>query len=44
MLIIWMVTGVLAYLSSMRLLHPNYNIDATVMLITSACAVLANIL
>ncbi|NXX41243.1 ZNT8 protein, partial [Tricholaema leucomelas] len=43
-MIIWMVTGVLAYLSSMRLLHPNYNIDATVMLITSACAVLANIL
>ncbi|NXR08512.1 ZNT8 protein, partial [Semnornis frantzii] len=44
MMIIWMVTGVLAYLASMRLLHPNYNIDATVMLITSACAVLANIL
>ncbi|NXP72098.1 ZNT8 protein, partial [Ramphastos sulfuratus] len=44
MMIIWMVTGVLAYMASMRLLHPNYNIDATVMLITSACAVLANIL
>ncbi|NXF86661.1 ZNT8 protein, partial [Eubucco bourcierii] len=44
MMIIWMVTGVLAYLASMRLLHPNYNIDATVMLITSACAVLANVL
>ncbi|NWS57611.1 ZNT8 protein, partial [Chunga burmeisteri] len=44
MLIIWMVTGVLTYLASMRLLHPDYDIDATVMLITSACAVLANIL
>ncbi|XP_009485039.1 proton-coupled zinc antiporter SLC30A8 [Pelecanus crispus] len=44
MIIIWMVTGVLTYLASMRLLHPNYDIDATVMLITSACAVLANIL
>ncbi|NWW91476.1 ZNT8 protein, partial [Rhynochetos jubatus] len=44
MLIIWMVTGVLTYLASMRLLHPDYDIDATVMLITSACAVLTNIL
>ncbi|NXD72210.1 ZNT8 protein, partial [Eolophus roseicapillus] len=44
MIIIWMVTGVLIYLASLRLLHPDYNIDATVMLITSACAVIANIL
>uniref|UniRef100_A0A8C0FGP3 Proton-coupled zinc antiporter SLC30A8 n=1 Tax=Bubo bubo TaxID=30461 RepID=A0A8C0FGP3_BUBBB len=44
MIIVWMVTGLLTYLASMRLLHPNYDIDATVMLITSACAVLANIL
>ncbi|KAM6282604.1 proton-coupled zinc antiporter SLC30A8 [Porphyrio hochstetteri] len=44
MIIIWMVTGVLTYLASMRLLHPDYDIDATVMLITSACAVFANIL
>ncbi|XP_009978590.1 PREDICTED: zinc transporter 8 [Tauraco erythrolophus] len=44
MMIVWMVTGVLTYLASMRLLHPGYDIDATVMLITSACAVLANIL
>ncbi|NWH75279.1 ZNT8 protein, partial [Piaya cayana] len=44
MIIVWMVTGVLTYLASMRLLHSDYNIDATVMLITSACAVLANIL
>ncbi|NWV18737.1 ZNT8 protein, partial [Origma solitaria] len=44
MIIIWMVTGVLTYLACMRLLHPDYDIDATVMLITSACAVLSNIL
>ncbi|XP_032849448.1 zinc transporter 8 [Tyto alba] len=44
MIIVWMVTGVLTYLASMRLLQPDYDIDATVMLITSACAVLANIL
>uniref|UniRef100_A0A8B9NX87 Proton-coupled zinc antiporter SLC30A8 n=1 Tax=Apteryx owenii TaxID=8824 RepID=A0A8B9NX87_APTOW len=44
MIIVWMVTGVLTYLASMRLLHPDYDIDATVMLIISACAVLANIL
>ncbi|NXJ16539.1 ZNT8 protein, partial [Odontophorus gujanensis] len=44
MIIIWMVTGVLTYLASMRLLHPDYDIDATAMLITSACAMLANIL
>ncbi|NXQ84279.1 ZNT8 protein, partial [Nyctibius grandis] len=44
MIIVWMVTGVLTYLASMRLLHPDYDIDTTVMLITSACAVLANTL
>ncbi|NXT92877.1 ZNT8 protein, partial [Anhinga rufa] len=44
MIIIWMMTGVLMYLASMRLLHPDYDIDAAVMLITSACAVLANII
>ncbi|NXU14189.1 ZNT8 protein, partial [Pardalotus punctatus] len=44
MIIVWMVTGVLTYLACMRLLHPDYDIDATVMLITSACAVLSNIL
>ncbi|NWV49530.1 ZNT8 protein, partial [Daphoenositta chrysoptera] len=44
MLIVWTVTGVLTYLACTRLLHPDYDIDATVMLVTSACAVLANIL
>ncbi|KAM9387102.1 proton-coupled zinc antiporter SLC30A8 [Phaethornis superciliosus] len=44
MIIIWIVAAVLTYLASMRLLHPDYDIDATVMLITSACAVITNIL
>ncbi|XP_014380909.1 zinc transporter 8 [Alligator sinensis] len=44
MMIIWMVTGVMTYLASLRLLHPNYEIEATVMLITSGCAVIANII
>ncbi|NWU99526.1 ZNT8 protein, partial [Upupa epops] len=44
MVIVWVVTAVLTYLASMRLLHPSYSIDATAMLITSACAVLANVL
>ncbi|TFK12469.1 ubiquitin thioesterase OTUB1 [Platysternon megacephalum] len=44
MLIIWVVTGVLTYLASMRLLQPNYEIEATVMLITSGCAVIANVI
>uniref|UniRef100_A0A674IG39 Proton-coupled zinc antiporter SLC30A8 n=1 Tax=Terrapene triunguis TaxID=2587831 RepID=A0A674IG39_9SAUR len=44
LLIIWVVTGVLTYLASMRLLQPNYEIEATVMLITSGCAVIANVI
>ncbi|CAM2106971.1 unnamed protein product [Caretta caretta] len=44
MLIIWVVTGVLTYLASMRLLHPDFEIEATVMLITSGCAVIANVI
>nr|XP_060631794.1 proton-coupled zinc antiporter SLC30A8 [Anolis sagrei ordinatus] len=44
MIIIWVVTGVLMYLAVLRLLHPHYEIEATVMLITSGCAVIANII
>ncbi|XP_023448347.1 proton-coupled zinc antiporter SLC30A8 [Dasypus novemcinctus] len=43
-LCIWVVTGVLVYLASERLLHPNYEIQATVMIIVSGCAVVANLL
>ncbi|XP_072855375.2 proton-coupled zinc antiporter SLC30A8 [Pogona vitticeps] len=41
---IWLVTAVLTYLSILRLLHPDYKIEGTVMLITSGCAVIANII
>ncbi|XP_034016573.1 zinc transporter 8 [Thalassophryne amazonica] len=41
---IWLVTGVLVYLAVVRLISGDYTIEGTVMLITSACAVLANII
>ncbi|XP_007945060.1 zinc transporter 8 [Orycteropus afer afer] len=43
-LCIWVVTGVLVYLACERLLHPNYQIQATVMIIISGCAVVANLI
>lgn len=41
---IWLVTGVLVYLAVQRLISDNYEIEGTIMLITSGCAVLANIM
>lgn len=41
---IWLVTGVLVYLAVERLVSNDYTIEGTVMLITSGCAVLANIM
>ncbi|XP_070702509.1 proton-coupled zinc antiporter SLC30A2 [Pempheris klunzingeri] len=41
---IWLVTGVLVYLAVERLISNDYTIEGTVMLITSGCAVLANII
>nr|BAP46879.1 solute carrier family 30 member 8 [Cyprinus carpio] len=41
---IWLVTGVLVYLAVERLIHNDFTIDGTIMLITSGCAVLANII
>lgn len=41
---IWLVTGVLVYLAVERLVSDDYTIEGTVMLITSGCAVLANII
>lgn len=43
-LTIWLVTGVLVYLAVERLISDDYTIEGTVMLITSGCAVLANIM
>ncbi|XP_064204491.1 proton-coupled zinc antiporter SLC30A8 [Anguilla rostrata] len=41
---IWLVTGVLVYLAIERMINDDYTIEGTVMLITSGCAVLANII
>ncbi|XP_035537285.1 zinc transporter 2 [Morone saxatilis] len=41
---IWLVTGVLVYLAVDRLINDDYTIEGTIMLITSGCAVLANII
>ncbi|XP_016138043.1 zinc transporter 8-like [Sinocyclocheilus grahami] len=41
---IWLVTGVLVYLAVERIIHDDFTIEGTVMLITSGCAVLANII
>ncbi|CAJ0948350.1 unnamed protein product [Ranitomeya imitator] len=44
MITIWVVTAVLVYLACERILYPDYTIDGTVMLMTSACALGANII
>lgn len=41
---IWLVTGVLVYLAVERIISDDYTIDGTIMLITSGCAVLVNIM
>ncbi|XP_070802785.1 probable proton-coupled zinc antiporter SLC30A3 [Pituophis catenifer annectens] len=41
---IWIVTGVLVYLASARIISNDYEIEASVMLGTSACAVGVNII
>lgn len=41
---IWIVTGVLVYLAIQRIVHNDYEINGHVMLITSGCAVIVNIM
>lgn len=41
---IWLVTGVLVYLAVERLISDDYTIEGDIMLITSGCAVVANII
>lgn len=43
-LLIWVVTGVLVYLAVERIIYKNYEIEATVMLITSALGVVVNLM
>lgn len=42
-LCVWVVTGVLVCLACERLLYPDYQIQETLMIIVSSCAVAANI-
>ncbi|XP_011256759.1 zinc transporter 2-like isoform X1 [Camponotus floridanus] len=42
-LLIWVVTGILFYLAVERIVHKNFELDATVMLITSAVGVVVNL-
>ncbi|XP_015232404.1 PREDICTED: zinc transporter 8 [Cyprinodon variegatus] len=41
---IWLVTGVLVYLAVERIVNDHYTIEGHIMLITSGCAVVANII
>ncbi|OCT81606.1 zinc transporter 2 [Xenopus laevis] len=41
---IWIVTGVLVYLATARIINNDYDIDGNVMLITSGCAVGVNVI
>ena len=43
-LMIWVVTAVLVYLAIQRIITNDYEIDATIMLITSALAIVFNVM
>lgn len=43
-LLIWVVTGVLVYMAVQRVIYNTFEIDATVMLITSAVGVAVNLM
>ena len=42
-LMIWVITGILAYIAIQRLIHKEYEINAEIMLITAGIGVLVNI-
>ncbi|KAL5015535.1 hypothetical protein ScPMuIL_009805 [Solemya velum] len=43
-LMLWVITGVLAYMAVLRIVDDDYEINATVMLITAGCGVAFNLL
>ena len=43
-LMIWVVTGILVYVAIQRIINGDYEIDATIMLITSGVGVGVNIM
>jgi zinc transporter 2 len=42
-LFLWVITGVLCYMAVERVVSMDFEVDATVMLITAACGVAFNI-
>ncbi|XP_064597629.1 proton-coupled zinc antiporter SLC30A2-like [Liolophura sinensis] len=42
-LFIWVVTGILVYVAILRIVEEDYEIDATIMMITAACGVVVNL-
>ena len=42
-LLIWVVTGILVYMAVERVVSGDYEIDATIMLITAAIGVAVNV-
>ena len=43
-LLIWVVTGILVYAAVLRIVNGEYEVDATIMLITSGVGVGVNIM
>ena len=43
-LMIWVITAILVYLAILRCITLNFEVDAPIMLITSAVAILVNIM
>lgn len=43
-LMIWVITAILVYIAILRCIEQDFNVDAKIMLITSAVAILVNIM
>lgn len=43
-LLIWVVTGILCYIATERILENNFEVDATIMVITAAVGVVVNLM
>lgn len=43
-IMIWLVTGILVYLAVQRIIYKKFEIDAQLMLITSAIGVIVNLM
>jgi solute carrier family 30 (zinc transporter), member 2 len=42
-LLIWVVTAILVYLAVLRVIHPDFELDTTIMLISSAVGIIVNV-